>query len=208
PSFYAFDDNPFESFDIQLASYYDFIYYEAFCKRYQGFTDGEIEDKNIDLNLFSSGVSVGWLQNSKNHSLSAVYDLDGKQASSSGSAILGFGVFYMSILGDDKNIKWYSDKQHFIYFGPNVGYSYTFIFSKNIFVNMNLVIGLDAGLNSNTNKWLFIPLLMPKMSFGHHHNTWSINVTAGCNYTAVMWDINTIDNLIPSTMTVTFSKRF
>jgi hypothetical protein len=72
---------------------------------------------------------------------------------------------------------------------------------------MNLVIGFDAGYNVNKNNWLFVPLLMPKISFGHHHNTWSINVTAGCNYTAIIQDMNTIDNLIPATMTVTFSKR-
>jgi hypothetical protein len=212
PSFYAFDKHPFESFDLQLASYYDVFYYESFCKRYQGFTEGtagsEADGKNIDLRVFSSGISTGWLLNSKNHSLSAVYDLDRKQLSSSGSPILGFGVFYTSIFSDDENIRRYSDNQHFIYFGPNLGYSYTFIFSKNIFFNMNLVIGLDAGININTNKWLFIPLIMPKLSFGHHNNTWSINVAAGCNYTAIMWDTDSIDNLLPATMTVTFSKRF
>jgi hypothetical protein len=73
---------------------------------------------------------------------------------------------------------------------------------------MNLVIGLDAGINSNTNKLLFVPLVMPKLSFGHHNNTWSINVATGCSYTAIMWGADSIDNLIPATMTVTFSKRF
>jgi hypothetical protein len=208
PSFYAFDEHPFESFDLQLASYYDVFYYEAFCKRYQGFTDGEADSKNIDLRIFSSGISTGWLLNGKNHSLSAAYDLDRKQLSSSGSPIIGFGVFYTSIFSDDKNIKRYADKQHFIYVGPNIGYSYAFIFFNNIFLNMNLVIGLDAGININTNKWLFVPLVMPKLSFGYHNKTWSINIAAGCHYTAVMWDASSIDNLLPATMTVTFSKRF
>jgi hypothetical protein len=212
PSFYAFTEHPFESFDIQLSSYYDFMYYEAFCKRYQGFTEGEMADEtdsnNIDLSVFFSGISAGWLLNGKNHSLSAAYDLDCKQLSSNGSPIMGFGVFYTSIFSNDKNINRYNDKQHFIYFGPNLGYTYTFIFSKNIFLNMNLVIGLDAGININRNKWLFIPIVMPKLSFGHHNKTWSINVSAGCHYTAIMWNIDSIDNLLPATMTVTFSKRF
>jgi hypothetical protein len=212
PSFYAVDEHPFESFDLQLASYYDVFYYEAFCKRYQGFIEGmagdEADNKDIDLRVFSSGLSMGWLLDGETHSLSAAYDLDRKQLASSGSPILGFGVFYTSLFSDDENIKRYADKQHFIYFGPNIGYSYTFIFSKNIFLNMNLVIGLDPGININTNKWLFVPLVMPKLSFGHHNNTWSINVAAGCSYTAIMWDTNSIDNLLPATMTVTFSKRF
>jgi hypothetical protein len=212
PSFYAFDEHPFESFDLQLASYYDVFYYEAFCKRYQGFMEGtaddKADDKDIDLRVFSSGISMGWLMDGKNHSLSAAYDLDRRQLASSGSPILGFGVFYTSIFSDDKNIRRYADKQHFIYFGPNAGYSYTFVFPNSIFLNMNLVIGLDAGININTNKWLFVPLVMPKLSFGHHNNTWSINVAAGCSYTAIMWGAGSIDHLLPATMTVTFSKRF
>jgi hypothetical protein len=188
------------------------MYYEAFCKRYQGFSEGgrrgETDNNNIDLRIFSSGISTGWLLNNKNHSLSAAYDLDRNQLSSSGSPILGFGVFYAAIFSDDENVKRYNTNQHFIYFGPNVGYSYTFVFSKNIFLNINLVIGLDAGVNINTNKWLFIPLIMPKLSFGHHNKTWSLNVAAGCSYTAIMWDADSIDHLLPATMTVTFSKRF
>jgi hypothetical protein len=212
PSFYDFDTHPFESFDIQLASYYDFIYYEVFCKRYQGFTEGEVGgepgNKNVNLRLFTTGISAGWLPNGKNHSLSAVYDLNCRQLSSSGSPILGFGIFYTSLFSMEENIQRYNTNQHLIYFGPNIGYSYSFIFSNSIFLNMNLVIGFDAGINTNTGKWLFVPLVMPKISFGHHNNTWSINVTGGCDYTVFLWDINSIDNLMPATIAVTFSKRF
>jgi hypothetical protein len=208
PSFYAFDDNPFESFDLQLASYFDAVYYETFCKRYRGFSNGEAESETVDLNVFSSGISIGWLQNNKNHSLSAVYDLDCKQVSSSGGVIFGFGVFYTSIFSGDTNIKRYNCGRHLVYFGPNTGYSYTFIFPRSIFLNLSLVIGLDAGININANKWLFIPRAMPKLSFGHHNGTWSINVTAGCDYTAILWDMSTVDHLIPATMSITFSKRF
>jgi hypothetical protein len=133
--------------------------------------------------------------------------LDRKQLSSSGGVILGFGIFYTSIFSDDTNIKRYNDNQHLLYLGPNIGYSYTFIFPYSIFLNISLVIGFDAGININANKWLFIPKVMPKLSFGHHHGTWSINVTTGCDYTTILWDMNTIDNLIPAAMTITFSKR-
>jgi hypothetical protein len=208
PSFRVFANRPFESFDIQLSSYYDFMYYEAFCKRYQDFSDKERENENVDLHIFSSGISAGWLLNGKNHSLSAAYDLDCKQLSSNGSVVLGLGIFYTSILSGDENIKRYNDNQHLIYFGPHVGYSYTFIFSKNIFLNMNFTAGLDAGYNVTADKWLFIPLIMPKISFGHHHKTWSINIAAAGNYTAIPWDMNTVDKLLPATLKVTFSKRF
>jgi hypothetical protein len=232
PSFYALSANLFESFDIQLASYYDMFYYEAFCKRYQGFSDKE---KIIDLNVLSSGISAGWVQNSKRHSLSAVYDLDGKQQFSSGSVILGFGVFYTSILGGDtskhcrsspyldssvefaqgansrnKSASRICDRntRHLVYFGPNIGYSYTFLFSGNIFLNINLIIGLDVGIDMNTNKRLFIPQATPRISFGYHGNAWSINAAIGCNYTAFLRDPQAVDLLMPATMTLAYSKRF
>jgi hypothetical protein len=208
PSLYAFDEHPAESFDLQVSSYYESLYYEAFCKRYQDFTDGDSDHKSVDLRVFSSGISAGWLQNSKRHSLSAAYDLDCKQLSSSGSVILGMGVFYTSILGEDERVKRYNTVQHFVYAGPNVGYSYTFIFPNSIFLNMNLVIGLDMGLNVTAHTWLFIPGIMPKLSLGHHNTSWSINVITGCNYTAIPWDMNTVDHLLPVTMKVTFSNRF
>lgn len=208
PSFQTFNEHPFKSFDIQIFSFYDSIYYDGFCKLYRGFLDEESGNKDVDLQVFSSGISAGWLRNSKRHSLSAAYNLDCRQTSSSESAVLGFGIFYTSLFSNDKNIRPYNETQRFVYFGPNLGYSYTFIFPQNIFLNMNLVIGLDAGLNVTTSKWLFIPLIMPKISLGHHNKTWSINFAASCNYTAISWDINTIDKLLSATIKATFSKRF
>jgi hypothetical protein len=212
PPFYAPDESPLESFDIQLSSYYDFVYYEAFFKRYQGFTERKEERKavgrDIDLSVFSTGALMGWLLNGENHSLSAAYDLDCKQLSSNGSLILGFGVFYTSIFSDDKDLIHYGDRQRFLYFGPNFGYSYTFIFSNSVFLNINLVIGLDAGLNISASRWLFIPVIIPKLSFGRHYKTWSINVSAGRHYTPITWNADSVDRFFPSTITVTFSKRF
>jgi hypothetical protein len=160
------------------------------------------------LNLFSTGISAGWIQNNKNHSLRAVYDLDGKQLSSSGSFLLGMGVFYTSIYGNDDGIRHYDDRQRFVYFGPNAGYSYTFVFPHNMFFNIKLSIGLDVGINTNENRWLFNPQIMPKISFGYHRNSWSINFIGECNDTIIFWDKNGLDNILLSSMTISFSKRF
>jgi hypothetical protein len=185
--------------------------------------------------VLSSGVSAGWAQNGKRHSLSAVYDLDRKQQSPNGSVILGFGAYYTSIRGGDtgkhcrnspyldssvefaqsansrsKSASRICDRntRHLVYFGPNIGYSYTFLFPGNLFLNINVIVGLDAGLNLNTNEWLFIPQATPRISFGHHGNVWSINAAIGCNYTAILWDTRAVDLLMPATMTLTYSKRF
>jgi hypothetical protein len=207
PSFYAFESNIFDSFDIQINSYYDVMYYETFFKRYQKFYVEEDEDNSIDMSLFSTGISAGWIQNNKQHSLRAVYDLDGRQLRSSGSFLLGMGVFYTSIYTDNDNIKHYAHQQRFVYFGPNLGYSYTFIFSRNIFLNINYLVGLNAGINTNTRQWSFIPQLIPKISFGHHNNSWSVNLIAGTNFQVFFWNENGSDNFLASTITLAFSKR-
>jgi hypothetical protein len=207
PSFYVFDDTQFKSFNIQINSYYDAIYYETFLKNYQGFSLTNSDDTYIDLNLFLMGISAGWILNNKNHSLSAVYDLDSRQLTSSGSFLFGIGGFYTSIYSGNDSIRHYADKQRFIYFGPNAGYSYTFVFPHNMFLNINHFLGLDAGINTNENRWLFVPQIMPKISFGYHSNSWSINFIGSCNDIIIFWDRTNFDNILYATMTITFSKR-
>jgi hypothetical protein len=210
PSFYAFEDNPFKSFNVQINSYYNAVYYETFLKNYRGFSNSndQNDDAYIDLNLLSAGISAGWIQNNKNHSLRAAYDLDGRQSASSGSFLLGAGVFYTSIDSGDDGIRRYADEQRFIHFGPNAGYSYTFVFSHSMFFNINRSIGLDAGININENRWLFIPQIMPKLSFGYHGKSWSVSFIGDCNYTIIFWDTGSFDNILLSSMTIAFSKRF
>jgi hypothetical protein len=122
---------PGNSFDVQINSYYEKIYYEAFLKRHKGFNKNERDD--TDLNILSAGVSVGWIHNNTEHSLSAVYHLDRVQRESSGSFLYGFGAYYTSIYAQDGMIEKYREKQHFLYAGPNAGYSYTWGFSNGIF---------------------------------------------------------------------------
>lgn len=212
PLYYKSNEKLFDSFDIQAASYNEHIYYELFFKRYKGFTKGSAADEsnnqNFDITIFSSGICAGWLLNGENHSLSAVYDLDRKQLISNGSLILGFGVNFLSIISDEEKIKRYNDRQSLIYFGPTIGYSYTFVFSNGLFLNANLIIGADAGINFAARNLHFIPLVTPKMSFGRHFNTWSFNITGSCIFTAVFWNTDAIDTLMPATIKLTFSKRF
>jgi hypothetical protein len=200
----SFDNN---SFDIQIDSYYEKMYYGVFFKRYSEFYN-ENKSINIDLDILSSGITAGWIQNNGNHSLGSVYQLDKIQSKSSGSLLYGFGIYYTSIHTDDELITNYKLRQHFIYFGPTIGYSYTWIFSNSIFFNINLNIGINAGVNTNENRWLFIPQIIPKISLGKHNETWSINFVGGCNYTSIFWDSDNTDNLLAVKITVSFSKRF
>jgi hypothetical protein len=197
----------FNSFDVELNSYFEKLYFEAYLKRYQSYY-GDKGNENAGLDIMSAGITAGWIHNNQNHSLSSVYTLNRKQTISSGSLLYGFGVYYTSLYSDNTEIKHYNERNHIIHFGPMTGYSYIWVLPHDMFINTGISIGANLGINATENKILFIPQIKPKISFGHHNRTWSINAVMGSNAMIVLWDSNNFDVLAPSTMTVTFSKRF
>jgi hypothetical protein len=102
----------------------------------------------------------------------------------------------------------FKERQHILYFGPTAGYSYTFIFKYDIFLNLSLNIGANLGIGINNPKVLFIPQISPKITIGHHHGTWSINTVMGCNASMLLWGKGDFNEIIPVTMSVTFFKHF
>jgi hypothetical protein len=199
----------FNAFDMEINSYFEKLYLEIFLKRYQSYYDDKAdENKNAGLDIMSAGITAGWIQNNQNHSLGSVYSLNEKQNISNGSFLYGFGVYYTSLYSDNIEIKHYNERTHIIHFGPTGGYSYTWVLSNDIFINMGINMGANLGINTTENKLLFIPQIKPKISFGHHNRRWSINAVMGDNAMIVLWDINNFDIVAPSTITVTFSKRF
>ncbi|GMO24553.1 MAG: hypothetical protein Ta2B_03970 [Termitinemataceae bacterium] len=209
-----------DSFDIAVNFYLKEMYYEAFVKRYTNFylkNDNETgEHKNTGLDIMSSGIMAGWIHNYKNHSLRSVFTLSEKQTVSSGSFLYGLGVFYTSILFNsstnhlpqNENMTRYNERQHIVYFGPTAGYSYTWKLPHDMFLNVGINAGANLGVPINNTSILFIPQINPKITFGHHNASWSINAVMGCNTSILLWDNDNFDILVPATMSVTFSKRF
>jgi hypothetical protein len=197
------------AFDLELNSYFEKFYFESFIKHYQNFYDDKkTEYNNAGLDILTTGITAGWIHNNQNHSLDSVYNLNRKQGMSNGSFIYGFGMFYTSIYSENNNIKHYDKRKHLVQFGPMAGYSYTWILPHDMFVNTGITVGTNLGINVTESAVLFIPVIKQKISFGHHNRGWSINAVMGCNATIILWNKNDFDILAPSTMMVTFSKRF
>ena len=203
----TFDEFNFWSFDIELDSYFNKVYYEAYFKRYQDLIAQEIS-QNDRLDIHSSGIMAKFLQNNENHSLSSVNKLDKIQNISSGSIIYGFGVFHTSFFSSTGSISKYENRQHLLYFGPCIGYSYTWVFGNGFFLNPSLFLFLNPGINISTDNWLFIPQLEPKIVVGYHHDTWSANIIMKNNAQFMIWNRNDIDILTLVSISVVFSKRF
>jgi hypothetical protein len=187
------------------------MYYETFIKRYTNFynrDDKTNQHENIGLDIMSSGIMAGWIHNYKEHSLRSVFTLSEKQTVSSGSFLYGFGVFFTSIYSQNETQTRYNERQNIVYFGPTAGYSYTWLLPHSMFLNAGVNIGANLGINIHDTSMLFIPQVSPKITFGHHNNSWSINTVMGCNASVLLWNRDNFDTLIPATMSVTFSKRF
>ncbi|GHV51593.1 hypothetical protein AGMMS49579_07250 [Spirochaetia bacterium] len=198
----------FTSFDVALNLYFQRMYFETAFKRYENFYPGEVTDENAGLDIMSSGILAGWIHNYKNHSLRSVFTLSEGQTVSSGSFLYGFGAFYTSVLSKNDTLPRYKERQHIVYFGPTGGYSYTWILPFDIFLNAGINVGANLGIDINEPRVLFIPQINPRIAFGYHHISWSINMVMGCNASLLLWSKDDIEILVPATVSITFSKRF
>jgi hypothetical protein len=197
-----------DSLDIALNFYLKKMYSETFVKRYTNLYNRNDENhENAGLDIMSGGIMAGWIHNYENHSLRSVFAISEKQTVSSGSFLYGFGTFYTSIYSRNTAITRYSERRHIVYFGPTAGYSYTWMLPRGIFLNAGLNTGANLGININDTEILLVPQLNPKITFGHHNASWSINTVMGCNVSVLLWDRDNFSTLTPATMSITFSKR-
>ena len=195
------------AFDFETDSYFDNIFYEAYLKHYPYFYYG---DDNIqsELSIHSSGIMATFIHNHEKHSLTSIITLDRKQNISSGSLLYGFGVFHSSLFSIDKNLEKFDIRQHILYFGPSIGYSYTHVFSSGFFLNSSLLFFTSPAINISSKNWLFIPQIEPKIIAGHHNNTWSFNLIMKNNADFIIWNKEDLDILTLVSVTLKFSKRF
>jgi hypothetical protein len=195
------------SFDFELSSYLNRLYFEAYFKYYHNFYVRDTEERN-ELDMLSSGATMTFVQNYSNHSLSSVIKMDKKQNVSSGSFLYGFGLFYLSLDSKTEPLNNYEGRQRLIYTGPGIGYSYIWVFENGTFLNASFVLFLNAGINTSTGTWSAIPQWEPKIVFGQHHNTWSFNIKMANNTTFILWDTNNHNYINLISLSATFSKRF
>jgi hypothetical protein len=188
--------------DVQLKYCNDFIYGELFFKYYDGFHN---DSGSVDLKLLSGGLSGEFILN-KEHSLRSVYRMDRLQTISNGSFLLGLNASGAAITSDD--INYYQNEMNYIHFGPNIGYSYTWTFGHNYFINIFLVIGPDLCLEYNSSQYFFAPQIMSKITTGKHNNSWSINFELESNHVSFSERFSISDALLSTSACITISMRF
>jgi hypothetical protein len=205
-------DSGEKSFDTQIDLYQETMYWKLFFKHYLGFHYNSIvfpdQDRDIDLSLSSLGIYWAYVFNHEHHSLRSAYTLDRKQNAPSGSFLLGANTLYYNIFSGDGSVDRYAQRQHLISLGANGGYSYTWLFKNNIFLNIFAVAGLNTSINTNSGTMSFTPQLLPKAALGYHGKTWSIN--AVLENEVLLWrqGETLADATISFSFTITAVKRF
>ena len=195
------------AFDFELDTYFDKFFIEAYFKHYPYFYYKDTNEQS-ELDIHASGVMATFVDNYEKHSLASVITLDRMQTSSSGSLLYGFGIFHSSIYSEEETYLKFEKRQHMIYFGPAIGYSYTFIFKNDIFLNTGIMIYTNTGYNITSRNWIFVPQIEPKLILGYHQKTWSINLKMLDNAKFIIWNKNDMDILTLVSINIMFSKRF
>ena len=146
------------------------------------FTDRiEVTDSAVDLDIWLAGISFRWILRHERLSLQGVYKLNRRQITSSGSPLLGFGIYYNSISSQDMKLPGYETMQHYLYASPLIGYSYSWVFDHGLFINLDLGLGMNYGLNITKREFAFMPVILSNFTIGYHFRTWSFNASFDTN---------------------------
>lgn len=145
---------------------------------------------DIETGLY--GTTVSLIQNSRRFTAQAPFLLDARQKRSAGSLLYGGEFFYGTARADSafvpsavKGEYPHPDvsKINFITFGPGIGYGYTLVLKKYLFITGIASFNADASYikewneNSSHTFWKFNPNLKAKGAIGYNTENWGIGLS-------------------------------
>lgn len=152
-------------FDIRLNAYGSALAAELSVQDYKGFFWKNVDQlplvwdhespypQRSDMHLFSTSAIFYYIPNHKKHSFRAAYLQNERQLKSAGSLIIMPSFVYLSLQSDSSLIpdhysSFYAvpEDEHiingkFFTYGISIGYSYTFVFLKNFYLNLSMIPG-------------------------------------------------------------------
>lgn len=142
-----------------------------------------------DLAVSAVGGSFQYIFNYRRFSYRAVFQQTELQKKSAGTFLAGIEIFMGRFRADSTIVPFPlqmeerdgTRKMRFIEFGPNAGYSYTWVYKK-MFINVGASIGLNAGINkiydgSGGDSFTGLsPNTVIKISSGYNVKHWGINI--------------------------------
>lgn len=205
-----------KSLDLQLHKYGRRYVTDIFIQHYQGFyieDDKDIDNANRpDLSILELGISGQYIFNGQKFSYRAAFNQNEKQLKSSGSFLLGSGIYLFNIGLDSLTV--YSNKKAIksYQFGLNIGYSYNWVFNKHFLANGSLTFGANIG-NENMkaffNDQLYVtPLSLVRLSFIYSKKNWFLGISGVVNTVTLVYTKDSEIDLDFGRLNITYTRKF
>lgn len=214
------------SIDFQYHYYGRKIIFDFFFQRYRGFYTDERNDidisingnKNDNIKLFPDikirqyGVFGQYVFNGKRFSTKAVFNQNEIQRKSTGSLLVGGGIYLNRLQGDSTLYLENADNRiDNFQIGINAGYAYTWVIKRQLFISASFSAGANFGAKSfdrlAKDKLEIYPTIFPRFAMSYKHNSWSIGVSVLVNRVYVLHSKESKVSLDTGSAQITFIKR-
>lgn len=173
------------AFDFQIHNYGRKFIIDLFIQKYHGFYTADDTGKNIqlypDLNIQQYGAFGQYVFNNKKYSYKAAFNQNERQLKSTGSLLLGGGVYFTKIGSDSSFVHKSKNSLRNFQFGVSGGYAYTWVINKRWFASGSATVGANFGtekINSFGKERIEIyPTFFPRMSVGYNKEKWSLGLS-------------------------------
>ncbi len=162
---------------------------EGEYRRYSGFNMNDTLTTYVDFRESDAYVSALWMATAEGKfSPRVAYFLDRKQNESAGSAIVGGRIQNTRAVDHSETLDYYEDVRNFRSVWLDGGYSYTWIYDNDMFLNLWGVAGLAVFKWDDAGDVSFMPDVVAKVAWGHIGETWSWNCVMEAEYLPMVFD--------------------
>lgn len=179
------DKGKTKALDFQIHNYGRKFIVDLFVQKYHGFYTADDSNKNIqlypDLNIQQYGAFGQYVFNNKKFSYKAAFIQNERQLKSTGSFLVGGGVYFSKIGSDSSFVHNSQNSLRNFQFGVSGGYAYTWAINKNWFTSGSITTGVNFG-NERINyfgkrKIEIYPTFFPRISIGYNKEKWSLGLS-------------------------------
>jgi len=201
--------------DFQFHHYGRKFVYDLYFQRFKGFYDSDSKDEDVrlfpDMQIQQYGAYGHYVFNHKRYSYVAAFNQDEKQLKSTGSFLLGGGIYKTRISSDSSFV--YNGKNSFdnFQFGISVGYAYTWVLGRHWELSASATTGINFGSEklSNFGKKLEVyPTVFPRVSAGYSRGDWSLGFSYVANMVFPLVSDKETIGIHSGAFQLSFVKRF
>lgn len=207
---FSIDDksSPSEVFELNANFYPRGLWFHGMVGVYNRFVFSvEKEYVETKFQIFETRLSGIYSFENEHFSWRAAYELDRIQKESAGSWLAGGEFRLLGLHSKDQMAHFYANRRIIPMLAPIGGYSHTFIFSNDWFLNLTLLGEIGFGIDLLSDKFVLVPESIPKLAFGKNGKFWAWNMVIQCDYTLLGHSIKHWDSIYDASFVVLFVWR-